>query len=226
MKLSTRDAEAVVLGTSFELQAGETTRLAVTEGRVQFRSIHGPNKVIVEGGFMAEASREANWFVERFRTERFKPTYDTTINQPGSPEHTRNQNYIVVDPKRRLMGLVTFNLGDIDGEIREARLRLRVMQMAQDFGGNGNVRLFRTVPDADWSTGVPAPRYQISHYRGRVGAGMDLEFEIPPDQLEGGVLSLLLTLDRKGNDFWFSSSEGAIAPELILKVVPDGPRPE
>ena len=216
MRILTQDAEAVVLGTTFEIAAHERTRLAVIEGRVQLRSVAGEGQVTVNGGFIAEASRAARWLAEPFRLIHHTPVYDGTVNDPGGEE------YIVVDPVRRAMGLMTFNLGQIDGEIREARLRLRVVRKDQDVGGAGNVRLFRTEPDADWSSGAPVPRVEISHYRGKVGAGMDLEFNIPPDQLSNGVLTLLLTLDRKGNDFWFSSSEGAVAPELTLQVVGGG----
>lgn len=220
MRISTDDAEAVVLGTAFELQTGEATRLAVTRGKVQFSSVEGPDQVlVVEGGHMAEAFKEDAWQVEPFQITRLRPVSDTTVNQPGSPEHTADEHFIVVDPARELMGLMTFNVGRIPGEIREAKLRLRVMQMDTEHGGEGDVRLFRMPPDADWSTGVPAPRTEISHHKGRVGAGMDLEFNIPPDEIGDGTFPLLLTLDQDGNDFWFSSSEGAIAPELMLKIV-------
>ncbi len=222
MRITTADAEATVLGTAFELLAGESTRLSVLTGRVEFRSLNHANRVLVEGGFMADASRAKDWRAEPFQIARHTPALDATVNNKG------DKGYIVVDPVRRYMGFLKFNLGTIGGEVQEARLRLRVMQKKRDDGGDGNVRLFRTGANADWSSGAPTPRVELAQYRGKLGPGMDLEFTIPPQQISDGVLVLLVTMDPKGNDFWFSSSEGPTPPELTLKIVPDGtptPRP-
>jgi hypothetical protein len=59
---------------------------------------------------------------------------------------------------------------------------------------------------------------QISQYVGKVGAGMDLEFDINPAKLTEGINTLMIAQDEGGNDFWFSSSKGAVAPQLLLKL--------
>ena len=47
---------------------------------------------------------------------------------------------------------------------------------------------------------------------------MDLVFDIDPQDLTGGVDSLLIEMDGDGDTFWFSSSKGERPPQLLLKT--------
>lgn len=207
MRIATPNAEAVVIGTSFEILTDGITRLSVTSGQVLFNAANAEQGVMVKSGFLAESAD----FMETkaFRIARFQPVEDRTLNFYKAPE------FIAVDPVRNYFGFMKFDLKKINGRIIEAKLRLRVMNMQKDFGGSGKVRLFRVHPDKAGE----GKRIQVAQYNGKVGGGMDLEFDIEPSKLSNGVNALLIALDENGNDFWFSSSRGEVAPQLVLKVV-------
>ncbi len=210
MRVSTRHAEAVVLGTSFSIIARDVTRLSVTHGRVRFTPLDSDESVEVGAGRYAETGEDELSVATEFVQRVFLPVFEKTLNL------TQQDRYIAVDPERNYKGLIKFDLEEIQGEIIEARLRLHVVNYRKDYGGSGDVRLFR-LSDPDQPNGH---RSQISAYRGRVGGGMDLEFEVDPSALADGINSLLIVMDKGGNDFWFSSSKGVASPRLELKVTP------
>ena len=210
MRIVTRDAEAVVLGTVFEIAADGITRLSVDQGKVRFKPLTGTNSIVVTTGFTAEANSEKINSLP-FKTLKFHPTEDRTLNDPGFPD------FITVDAERDYFGFLKFDLGQLGGRIEEALLTLRVMDYQKDYGGSGEVRLFRVHP----RNPLLGSRVQVAHYSGKVAGGMNLEFKIDPSKLSDGVNALMISLDEGGNDFWFSSSSGAVSPCLELKVIQD-----
>ncbi len=207
MRLATPDAEAEVLGTSFELLVSGSTRLYVSSGCVRFLAKEKGSWVDVAAGFTADTASGARE-TGSYQSRRFHPVVD------GTPEGDVDPRFIAVDPERNYTGMLRFELGELGGRIIEARLRLRVMRMQLDYGGSGDVRLFIRNLRAGMGGGLR----QVAHYCGNVGGDMDLEFEIDPDALGDGACEFQIRLDTGGNDFWFSSSRGSVPPELLLKI--------
>ncbi|MDF7826634.1 FecR domain-containing protein [Pontiellaceae bacterium B12227] len=204
MRVMTRDAEVVVLGTSFEVFAEQITRLSVTEGAVRFNSKHTGHSVVVKSGFFADS------------TEGPEPTVPFSMVhllavETGSMHHQKHLRMIAVDPVRNFEGMLKFDLSKVHGKILEARLRLRVMAQGNDYGGRGDLRLFRTMEND--------ARAEVAHFSGGVGKNKDLIMDLNPELLTSGINRFELTLDEGGNDFWFSASDGPVAPVLELKVV-------
>lgn len=212
MRITTDDAEAVVLGTTFELSAGNVTRLAVHKGCVQFNSQDEHHSVEVPSGFLAESDRDKEWERLPFSDSTVRPEIDGTIGLDNNPA------YICVDHLRKYYGYLKFDLGRCEGDVIEARLKLRVTKKGSDYGGSGIIRLL-TLP-ADQIPAHPSvdTSQQIAFYEGKVGVGMDLIFKLDPAQLNEGKNAFLIVQDPGGNDFWFSSSEGNDCPELSFKV--------
>ncbi|VGO17555.1 hypothetical protein PDESU_06152 [Pontiella desulfatans] len=207
MRVSTRDAEVVVLGTAFEVYADAITRLAVTHGKVRFNSLVSDQSVVVGPGSFADSS-DGSIEASPFRISHLLPKEDLSLNQE------KDKSVIAVDPQRKYEGFVTFDLGQVTGPILEARLRLRVVGWKSDYGGDGDVRLFRVDPGLK---GL-GERVEVAHFNGRVGKGKDLELDLETRLLDPGLNAFVLALDRGGNDFWFSSSQGVAPPMLELKV--------
>lgn len=208
MRVTTRDAEVVVLGTAFEVYADAVTRLSVTHGKVRFNSLNSDRSVEVGSGSFADSSDDA-LEASPYRIAYLRPMEDVSLNQ------SRDNMVIAVDPRRNYEGFLKFDLGAVKGEILEARLRLRVVEWGTDHGGDGDVRLFRVPPGM---SGL-GKRVEVAQFSGRVGRGKDLELDISTDLLNAGINAFVVALDKGGNDFWFSSSRGEQSPILELKVV-------
>ncbi|MEO0796700.1 MAG: FecR family protein [Verrucomicrobiota bacterium] len=213
MTIRTKDAEAVVLGTEFEVKTGEVTRLAVLSGKVGFQSPDKVQNIEVDAGQFATSTTDQDWVARPFIEKVLTPVFDRTLN---TEQHDR---YIIIDPKRNFEALLRFDFGDLDGSLMEAKLQLRVEAFGQDYGGAGTVRLYMDPTNA--TDGDPArdSLVEIASYSGRVDAKMNLEFEIDPSDLKEGINTFIVKLDEKGNDFWFSSSRGPNPPKFILKIV-------
>ncbi len=212
LRVITADAEAVVLGTSFEIHTDENTRLAVLSGTVGFQSLDARNQVEVDAGYFAESNKSGNWQSRPFRLMDLEPVSEHSINQPES------KRFIAVDPVRDYTGYLKFNLENLQGEAVDARLRLRVQPRGNDHGGSGTIRLFAVPADTNIESADSASLVEVAAYSGKVSAGMNLDFQIDTTQLQEGMNAFLIKLDRGGNDFWFSSSRGAHPPELRLKI--------
>ena len=216
MRITTKDAEAVVLGTSFELSSSEFTRLAVTSGRVGFQSLsNAEQKVEVSGGFLASSNQPENWKAEPFVVHEWKPVMDHTINGRGK------KGYLIIDPKRKLSGFLQFDCGDLNDTVMEAKLQLRVEKYGSESGGDGLVRLY-VVSEGESEEGretySETSLEEIASYEGKLGAGMDLVFDLPRERVRKGKNTFVLRLEKGGNDFWFSSSEGRQSPLLKVKM--------
>ncbi|MGJ8639960.1 MAG: FecR domain-containing protein [Opitutaceae bacterium] len=212
MRLTTNDAEAVVLGTSFELRAKEFTQLAVLTGLVGFNSLESNQTIYVEAGHLAQSNQTTDWQSQAFAIKRSQPIFDHTLNKNHLHE------YIAVDHKRGYVGFLRFNCGEFSGDPIEAKLKLRVTRQGTDSGGNGTVRLYKVPPSTHIHNAEDAPLIEVASYTGRLGAGMDLEFDIDTESIQGSINTFLIKIDDNGNDFWLSSSKGPVPPQLILKV--------
>jgi len=212
MRVLTADAEAIVLGTSFEIQAGKQTRLAVLTGKVGFHSHDQQNNLEVEAGYFAESDRSGNWQSRPFQMLELQPIADQSINE------SKRHKYIAVDPHRNFSGFLKFDLDSIEGNIVEARLRLRVERYSNDYGGEGTVRLYSLPANTTAKQAPLVTAVEVASYTGKVGAGMNLEFQVNTEALSEGIHAFLIQLDPGGNDFWFSSSKGKHPPQLRLKI--------
>ena len=209
MRVSTHDAEVVVLGTSFEVFAGEITRLSVISGKVRFNSLKSDESVVVSTGSLAETGRKLA--PRAYTLYRCKPQMEVSLNQHG------DNRLIAVDPVRNYEGLLTFDLSEVQGRILEAQLQMRVMKKLSDNGGEGDLRLFSVDPGLNGK----GDRIQVGHFSGGAGKDKDLILDMDAGQIKQGLNTFLITLDPGGNDFWFSSSRGPVAPILELTVVED-----
>lgn len=206
MRVVTRDAEVVVLGTSFEVVAEERTRLSVISGTVQFNSLDRSESRIVRAGHFADTAVELKPSLP-FRKLRVEPSVVQTLN------FTRNK-FMVVDPERNAEGFLLFDLGEVKGTLLEAALRLRVTAWQKEYGGRGDLRLYRVDPDQRGA----GKRVPIAHFSGGAGKGKDLVMDLDVSLLSAGRNAFVLTMDEGGNDFWFSADESEQIPVLELKV--------
>jgi hypothetical protein len=219
MKVITASSEMIVLGTVFEVSDKASTRLAVVSGQVRMNSLKSEASMLVNGGHFAVVNDR---FVEGprlFEEKQYTAVRGETLNQV----HSRRGRYIQIDPVGNKRGLLEFNLDDADygSRLFDATLRLRVMPSgASERGGRGTVRLFKAdevVEDDLKRIKRGAPR-QLATYSGEVSAGMDLCFELDASHLRSGNNKFLITLDRGGNDFWFSANRKEYPPRLELKL--------
>lgn len=208
MRVVTRDAEVVVLGTAFELFAENSTRLSVSSGSVRFSSKNSKNSVVVKSGYFVDSTDGPIASVP-FRMVHLLPT------ETQSPNARVDQRLIVVDPVRNYRGLLCFDLKGIQGRILEAKLRMRVMGCGQDAGGSGDLRLYRVCPGMNGN----GRRVEVAVFSGGAGKGKDLVMDLDPSLLGDGKNEFLMALDDGGNDFWFSSAGSSVPPILELKVV-------
>jgi len=212
MRLTTNDAEAVVLGTSFELRAKEYTQLAVLTGRVVFNSRFSEQNVEVQAGHLAKSNQASEWKSVPFKISRTSPIFDHTLNK------NRLHEFIAVDHERDYVGFLRFDCGQFNGKPIEAKLKLHLSRHHTDGGGSGTVRLYKVPPTTHINNVHEMPFVEVATYTGRLGAGMDLTFNIDTESMDNDINTFLIKLDENGNDFWFSSSEGPVPPQLILKV--------
>jgi len=76
------------------------------------------------------------------------------------------------------------------------------------------LRLFSVSPDRKGY----GERVQVGQFKGRAGRGKDIRVDIDPSKISAQELAFVLTMDKGGNNFWFSATEGDQAPVLELKV--------
>lgn len=210
MRITTHDAEAVVLGTTFEILVDQYTQLAVDSGLVRFVS-RLDNRSRDVGAGVSARTQEGSDEGKILYTRILLPVQDETIGL--------NQNELMhLDAKKDHHAYLKFDLVGIDGRIEEARLRLRVVRRVGDMGGAGKLRLFQMPSNAVPSTVLRKKRVEISSYQGRVDAGADLEFVINPADLRDGMNTLLISHELNGDDFWVGSTESGEAPKLIVTV--------
>ncbi len=218
MRLVSKDAEAIVIGTSFELLVEEFTQLLVHSGCVRFINHLDGSSTEVSAGMAADTAAARLYNDARAQTAVHTPTYDETIH------HRRgiDQDFIGIDPKRNLSGLLKFDLGPLGGMVSRATLRLRIAHKDSDWGGAGTLRIY-AMPDTGapgWeiSRNVRTAGSEVAHYTGTMEQGKDLELEIDPAAIRDGMNVLVIEMDKGGDDFWFYSSEGETPPRLILVV--------
>ncbi|ADE53998.1 FecR family protein [Coraliomargarita akajimensis] len=212
MRIVTGDAEVVVIGTAFEVTADDFTQVAVTSGTVDFKSRDLEQQLTIDAGYIARSTHEDDWIRRSFENRSYEPKFDTSINQQY------HKNFIAVDPDRDYVAFLKFDFDQLNGSILEANLRLRVARRGQDYGGHGTVRLFYVPYYSSEENVVDGPQVEVAKYTGKVGAGMDLVFDVKTEMLRDGINAFIIKLDKNGNDFWFSSSEGDNPPELTLKI--------
>ncbi|MDF7800479.1 FecR family protein [Pontiellaceae bacterium B1224] len=208
MRLVTRDAEVIVLGTTFELLAEKITRLSVSSGAVRFNSKNSEQSVVVNSGCLVDSSDGPLASVP-YRMVHLVSTATKSLNAPVEPQ------MIAVDPVRNYNGLLSFDLKDVQGKILEAKLRMRVLGRELDIGGAGDLRLYRVQPGKNGN----GQRVEVSIFSGGAGRNKDLVMDLDPSLLECGENEFLLTLDKGRNDFWICSAKGPVPPMLELKVV-------
>ncbi|MFC7336039.1 FecR domain-containing protein [Haloferula chungangensis] len=219
MRIVTDDSEIVVLGTVFEVSDDESTRLSVVSGKVRMNALEREESVLVKGGYYAEARADSFQAPRPFAERKHESGRAETLNQ----EHPDRRRFIEVDPVGNKRGFIEFNLDDVDYADRlfDATLRLRVKSSgASERGGSGTVRLYKADQrEQGVLARIPTRRLeQISSYTGQVSAGMNLDFDLKASDLRPGVNRFLITLDKGGNDFWFSANPKDHPPALNLKL--------
>ncbi|QBG46878.1 hypothetical protein EGM51_05520 [Verrucomicrobia bacterium S94] len=212
MKITTHDAEVVVLGTSFEVLVDQFTRLSVQEGRVRFATRSDDQSVEVGAGMVTD-SRSITEKGGRVLHRVLLPVQDDNIGLD-------NHNILHIDPKRNHQVFLKFDVAEAPERIAQARLRLQVSSRRPD-GGGGVVRLHAASPGSTPENALDRLEKQISEFRGKIDLGEFLEFEINPRDLRAGLNTWVVTLDKLwGDDIWMGSTEAGEAPELILKMKP------
>jgi hypothetical protein len=219
LRIMTDDAEAVVLGTSFEISANQFTRLSVVSGMVRFKSHDNDHSVEVSAGHLADSQRESLWKSLPFAIQKLYPVLDQTINRLDC------EKFIAVDPKRNLCGFLSFDLSNVRGKVIEARLRLRVANNEKEACRSGDIRLYSLPAEASPATAANYQRRMISRYEGRIGGGMDLEFLIEPANLSSNLNAFMIGMLPGGDSFLFNASESPEPPQLILKVETKSTKP-
>lgn len=212
MRLTTVDAEAVVLGTRFELQAKDYTRLVVLSGQVGFNSLDAQQQLKVNAGFLAKSTQSSDWKTQAFIVQEEEPIYNHTLNKKKVDE------FIAIDPERNYIGFLRFDCKELAGPILEARLRLHVERYVNDFGGRGTIRLFRVSPKSTIHDVLESEMVEVDSHHGRLGAGVDLEFDLSSESIQSGINTYVVKLDKGGDDFWFSSNKGNTPPRLTIKL--------
>lgn len=213
MRVVTDDAEAVVVGTTFEISSWEQTVLAVHSGCVRLKSYLHERTVDVSAGHMANSSEMKETGHVSFEQLELLPVLNTTLNDTEHPA------YLIVDDDRNFSTFLAFELGDVSDRVIDARLQLRAVDRKRERGGEGLFRLHQLSQDA--SPDKPASlgmKSQVAYFQGRIDHDVQLELDIDPKQLHDGINNFVLSLDKGGDDVWFSSSKSKYPPRLILKV--------
>lgn len=213
MRVVTDDAEAVVLGTTFEISALGYTHLAVHEGCVRLKSFLHNKAVDVSGGQLMNSLDMVEEGNISFEQIELHPVLSKTLNNPVS------DFYLIVDDDRAYTAFLTFDLGTISGRIIEATLQMTVAKSQQDRWGEGLFRLHKVSSNAQpEQLETFGAKRQIAHFQGRVDRDLLLEMDMDPSSLENGINNFELSLDEGGNDCWFAPVKSKTPPRLILKV--------
>lgn len=147
-------------------------------------------------------------------TKEFTVAHDAYI-QGTTPYNTAELK--VESPNR--VAYFKFDVSGITDDVLSAKLALRCAGDA----GSGTIRLYAgshnnwtetTITDAN----KPTTGSEVGSRNGTFSTGTTYEFEVK-DLLDGagdGTYTLIAQMDSGGNDAWFSSKEGAVAPKLIV----------
>lgn len=220
-QVQTVESTVNVLGTIFALASGDHTELSVYEGEVTLTR-HTDNAQITVASQQRTTTGDSELQVRELAESRSQasvqivtllPTADVTLDKI----RIENNSYLKVEGGRRVAYL-QFDVPD-QGIIHSAVLRLT--QSVDTGSGELQVHVCEPV---DWAetdltaTALPKPRHLAASRSGAIGRGQVIEFELAAP-LEHGRLTLLLTLDQRGeNDIWFASKESDAPPQLLLTM--------
>lgn len=213
MLVKTHDAEITVVGTAFEVVAREFTQLKVNTGKVIFRSSpHNQPRLVKSGETASSRFVEDDAQVSRPRMIRYHTFYEKMYNR------AEVQGLLYADYGRSAFSYLQFNLNYPEGEIISATLKLRVMPRNDDLWGNGTLLVQTTPEGTDIKAVLKASRTEIGRFSGKMHAGEDIVIPLDPAGLKRGINTLVIFMEKGGNDVWFSSSSGTAAPELELQL--------
>lgn len=223
-QVRTSESTVDVLGTIFTLTANDFTELAVFEGEVTLTR-HSDNSQITVASQQRTSTNETRLAVQELEAPRVPtpvkivtlfPTDDITLDR----NQIRNTEHLKIEGDRR----VAFLRFDVppNRTIRSAVLRLTQSvdtgsgELLVSVGEHGAWREADAKP-----TQLPDERLLAASRSGPVGRGQVIELDIKVP-LEPGALTLMLTLDQKGeNDIWFASRESDTPPQLSLTLEAD-----
>ncbi|MEQ8209800.1 MAG: DUF5060 domain-containing protein [Lacipirellulaceae bacterium] len=139
-----------------------------------------------------------------------------------------NDGFLKVEnASRNRTSYLKFDVSGLGGnEVTNATLRLQVNGDAGSGGvtaylGSHNSWTETTITNANKPTaGVALDTVSGSH-----SIGQTLEFDVTDAVNGDGQVTFVLQLASGGNDVWFSSSEGAAPPELLIEAAPVLPGP-
>ena len=150
------------------------------------------------------------------------PTGETTF-APADDAYTEgspgfNNDVIKVQPSGPVRnGYLKFSISDLTSEeILSAKLRLTVSQDP----GSGTLNLYQGLTNG-WteeslnSSNAPAQGVLLDSVNGTFSTGQVVEFDVTSYVVDNGVYTFVLR-HGGGNDVWFSTKEGAAAPELVI----------
>lgn len=144
------------------------------------------------------------------------PTDDAYLenNNPFNNEHLK-----VEDASRSRVSYLKFDIDGLEGfNVTSARLRLNVNGDA----GSGTITAYAGSHN-NWtestltSTNKPNTGATLGNVSGTHALGNWKEFDVTSAVTEDGEMTFVVQI-AAGNDVWFSSSEGAAAPELVIEV--------
>ncbi|QBG48785.1 DUF5060 domain-containing protein [Verrucomicrobia bacterium S94] len=152
--------------------------------------------------------------------ESFEETKEFTVLHDAYIQGTApfNTSELKIEAGNRVAYFM-FDVSGITDDVLSAKLALRCAGDA----GSGTIRLYSgshnnwtetTLTDAN----KPGTVAEVGNQNGSYATGTTYEFEVK-DLLDGvgdGTYTLIAQMDSGGNDAWFSSKEGAVAPKLIV----------
>lgn len=150
-------------------------------------------------------------------TKSILPEHDVFL-QNGRPSNSRD---LRVRPGDRIAYL-KFTVSGLSDEVQEATLRLT----ESGDPGNGTVRLYRGshnnwTEDTITAANAPNKDGEIDRYSGAVEPGQAIEFDLSTLITQNGIYSLILEMDKGGNDVSFASKDSngpsiMIRPEAVI----------
>ena len=218
-QVQTGQSTVDVMGTVFGLTSDKHTELRVYEGTVNIIR-HQDNKM-VEVGMQQTVSTDDQVFAARNlrpdvrKSVSIQPTDDITLR---NGEKTDAAGFLKVEADRRV-AFLRFEIPNVT-ELESAKLRL-----TQEIDtGQGKLQL-HLGDHSDWDESdigggnTPQATRVLDERRGLVTHSQMVEFDIPVANLLPGPITLILTLNKSGeNDIWFGSREGPNPPELVLSA--------
>jgi hypothetical protein len=145
-------------------------------------------------------------------TKTFYPIADAYL-EGGS---VQDNKHLKVEGSRRIAYL-KFKVEGLPSRVLKATLKLT----EQGDSGGGTLRVVRG-SHSDWTPAVlskekaPAPGKEVGVYKGSVGGGETISIPVTTLVTGNGTYTVVLMLDKDGNDIWFGSSESALKPELTV----------